>query len=60
MDFNTLSDGEKEAFRKGQEIAVDEMLNAIAELEKTRNPASTYGMGQLFILRELVRKITEE
>jgi hypothetical protein len=59
MDFDSLSDSEKAVFRKGQEIVVDEMLNAIDELEASRNPHSSHGKAQLYILRELVAKITE-
>lgn len=57
MYFDTLSDSEKLAFRRGQQIVVDEMLNEIAELEATRNPHSSHGKGQLFILRELAKRI---
>jgi len=59
MRFEEYNESEKAAFRKGQEIVVDEFLSYIAELEKTRNPKSSYGRGQLYILRELVREITK-
>ena len=57
--FDDLSPSEKVSFRRGQEIVVEEVLNAIAELEISRNPLSSYGKGQLYILGELVRKMTE-
>ncbi len=60
MYFESLSEGEKAAFRKGQQIAIEEMLSYIAEIEATRNPNSSHGKAQLYILRELVGKITEE
>jgi hypothetical protein len=59
MDYSKLSDSEKSAFHMGQEIVIDEILIYIAELGESRNPLSSYGKGQLYILSELVRKIAE-
>lgn len=57
--FSSMTEREKNAFRKGQEIVVAEFLNYIAELEESRNEKTSYGKGQLYILRELVHKICE-
>lgn len=49
----------RSCWERGQESILNELWVVIAELEESRNPDSSYGRGQLSILRKVVRKMTE-
>lgn len=53
-----MTPDERSAFELGCESVLDEMFAEIAELEESRSDTS-YGKGQLYILRELVGRMTE-
>jgi hypothetical protein len=55
---STMTPDERSAFELGCESVLDEMFAEIAELEESRSDTS-YGKGQLYILRELVGRMTE-
>lgn len=53
-------DGEiRRAFDQGCNSVLDELFNAIAELEESRSDTS-HGRAQRYILRELIRKMCDE
>ena len=57
--FAEMNESERHAYRSGQQSVIDEFLAIVADLEESRNGNSSYGKGQLFILRELVRRMCD-
>lgn len=55
--FEKLSASEQEAYRAGQESVLNEFLAESADLEASRNADTSYGKGQIYILRELVKRV---
>lgn len=51
-----MSPNERRWFEIGCQSVLNELWNAISELEETRGKTA-YGRGQLYVLRELVKKM---
>lgn len=60
VPFDQLSDSEKEIYRSGQDSVLNDLFNMVAELEESRNRNSSHGKAQLYILREIVRRLCSE
>jgi hypothetical protein len=58
VKYSEMTNSERQVFELGQQIVLAEVFDAVAELEKSCSNTS-YGRGQLYILRELVGKLRE-